>query len=304
MPELPEVEVIKLFLESKLLNKKISTIEILNPKSFVGDPEKILNKKIIKFTRHGKQLSIHLSNKLILLVHLKMTGQLVLSPLSSKGVPEGQGILMGHPTKISSMPNNSTRIIFEFSPSLSREGSGEGLGSENEEVLFFNDQRKFGWVRIFSTKELKLFQSDLGLDIFDPLFTPNYFYQALQRSSAPIKTVLLNQKFFAGIGNIYANDALFLAKIHPSTSSNKVQRTKALKLYRSLISIMQQSVLAGGSTMKDQQFIRPDGSFGQNQFFFRVYQRTGQPCLVCGTPIEKTKVGSRGTFFCPACQKL
>jgi formamidopyrimidine-DNA glycosylase len=288
MPELPEVEVIKIFLEDKLLGQTISSLEILNPKSFIGDIKDVIGQKIVKFTRLGKQLSIYLSNGKILLVHLKMTGQLILSPLSSKGVPEGQGILMGHPTKINSMPNKSTRLIFKF----------------KNYILFFNDQRKFGWVKVMTQPELVEGQKNLGLDILDQKFTNKYFYQALQRTRAPIKSVLLNQHFFAGIGNIYANDALFLSHIHPITSANKIQRSRALALQRSIISIMNQSILAGGSTMKDNKYVRPDGSFGANQFFFRVYSRAGEPCLLCHTPIRRISLGGRGTFFCPQCQKL
>lgn len=289
MPELPEVEVVKIFLQDKLLNKKIVSLDILNAKSFIGDPKDVINQKIIKFSRIGKQLSIHLSNGKIMLVHLKMTGQLILSPLSKgETAVGGEGLIMlGHPTKINSMPNNSTRLIFKF----------------KKYILFFNDQRKFGWVQVFTPDSLKIFQSRLGLDILDPHFTPKYFYLALQRSRAPVKTVLLDQNFFAGIGNIYANDALFLSKIHPSSPSNQIQRTSALALHKSLLSIMQQSILAGGSTMKDKNYVRPDGSFGGNQFFFRVYQRAGEPCLVCKTKIKRITLGGRGTFFCPKCQK-
>ncbi len=286
MPELPEVEVIKIFLENKLLNQKIVSLDILNTKSFIGDPKDITNQTIIKFSRIGKQLSIYLSNGKILLVHLKMTGQLILNPLSSKGVPEGRGILMGHPTKINSMPNNSTRIIFKF----------------KKYILYFNDQRKFGWVQIFTPESLKMFQKNLGHDILDDKFTPNYLYSQLQRSSRPVKSVLLDQNFFAGIGNIYANDALFLSKIHPSVSANQITKIQSKIIHKNLIVIMQQSILAGGSTMKDNKYIRPDGSFGNNQFFFRVYQRSGQSCLVCQTKIKRIVVGGRGTFFCPQCQ--
>ncbi len=289
MPELPEVEVVKLHLEQKLLHKTITKIEILTPKSFVGDPKLVEGQKIVKFSRLGKQLSIYLSNHLVLLIHLKMTGQLILSPLSSKGVPEGRGILMGHPTKdaLLNLPNKSTRIIFYF----------------KNFIFYFNDQRKFGWVRLYSSKALKLYQSNLGPDIFDPDFSPKYLYSQLQKSRRPIKIILLDQHYFAGIGNIYACDALFLAGIHPRTPSNKISRPKALKLHQSLLSIMRQSVLAGGSTARDNQYLRPDGTKGQNQFFFRVYQRKGEPCLNCGTKIEYLKIGGRGTFFCPHCQR-
>ena len=276
MPELPEVEVIKIFLEDKLLNQKIVSLDILNAKSFIGDPKDIVNKKIIKFSRIGKQLSIHLNNGKIMLVHLKMTGQLIID-----------GFMLGHPTK--SFNQKSTRLKFNFSDSS---------------ILFFNDQRKFGWIKIYNNQsELSEDQKNLGHDIFDDKFTPDYLYSQLQRSKAPIKSILLDQHFFAGIGNIYANDALFLSKIHTSTPSNKIQRTSVLALHNNLLLIMRQSVLAGGSTMKDNKYIRPDGSFGNNQFFFRVYQRAGEPCLVCKTKIKRIVVGGRGTFFCPKCQK-
>ena len=149
MPELPEVEVIKIFLEDKLLNQKIVSLDILNAKSFIGDPKDIINKKIIRFTRIGKQLSIHLNNGKIMLVHLKMTGQLIID-----------GFMLGHPTK--SFNQKSTRLKFNFSDSS---------------ILFFNDQRKFGWIKIYNNQsELSEDQKNLGHDIFDDKFTPDYLY--------------------------------------------------------------------------------------------------------------------------------
>ena len=293
MPELPEVEVVKLFLEQKLLRKTITKIEILNPKSFIGDSKKIIDQKIIKFSRTGKQLSIYLSNNLILLVHLKMTGQLIY-----------QGCVLGHPTKDSAlpMPTKSTRLIFHFSlpssrgmPDLSAEAGGQG-------VLYFNDQRKFGWVKLLTQSQLSDSQSNLGLDIFDPQFSPKYLYSQLQHSRRPVKVVLLDQHFFAGIGNIYANDALFLAGIHPQVPSNEINPKQAKLIHKFMLQIMKQSVLAGGSTARDNQYLHPDGTSGKNQFFFRVYERKGEPCLNCGTKIKYQKLAGRGTFFCPKCQ--
>jgi len=293
MPELPEVEVVKLFLEDKLLHQKITGLEIFTQKSFIGDKSKIIGQKIIKFSRIGKQLSIYLSNKLILLVHLKMTGQLLFkSPLSKPCLPAGredlEGLkMLGHPTK--TINSKSTRLIFTFN---------------NGSILYFNDQRKFGWIKLLSPSELVEVQSNLGWDIFDPKFTPQYLYSQLQTSSRPVKLVLLDQNKFAGIGNIYANDALFLAKVHPQTSSKKITLLQAKLIHRSLIDIMRQSVLSGGSTAKDNKYVRPDGSKGLNQFSFRVYQRAGEPCLICSTPIQKLQLSGRGTFFCPNCQKI
>ncbi len=286
MPELPEVEVVKLFLEPKLLHKTITKIEILSPKSFIGDSSLVIGQKITKFSRLGKQLSIYLSNQLILLVHLKMTGQLILMSPLSKGDLEGL-VMLGHPT--STINPKSTRLVFTFN---------------DKSKLFFNDQRKFGWVKLLSQAELVEAQSNLGLDIFDPKFTPKYLFYQLQKSCRPVKTLLLDQHYFAGIGNIYACDALFLAGIHPNLPANKVTRSKVLKLHGFLLSIMRQSVSVGGSTARDKKYLKPDGTSGQNQFFFRVYQRKGEPCLKCGTKIEYLKIGGRGTFFCPKCQKF
>lgn len=292
MPELPEVEVVRQFLDQHLINKTISNLEVLNKKSFTGDPKKIINQKIIKTSRIGKQLSIYLENNLILLFHLKMTGQIIYSPLFSRGMPAGQGVsTFGHPTPKedkSILPNKSTRLVFTFS---------------NGSKLFFNDQRKFGWVKLFTSDELADSQKNLGLDILSSKFTPKYFYQQIKNTSRPIKIVLLDQSKFAGIGNIYANDALFLSKINPTNPSNKITLQKSNLLHQNLIKIMKESILAGGSTAKDNKYVRPDGTSGQHQFNFQVYQRDGQPCLVCKTPIKRIKLGGRGTFFCPKCQK-
>jgi formamidopyrimidine-DNA glycosylase len=281
MPELPEVEVIRLFLEANLIGKTISKFEIITPKSFIGETELVEGQKITKFSRVGKQLSLHLKNGLILLFHLKMTGQIIM----------GDSVL-GHPTPKedkSILPNKSTRLIFTFS---------------DKSKLFFNDQRKFGWVKLLNQAELAEAQKNLGFDILNPKFTSNYLYQQLKTSSRPIKAVLLDQSKFAGIGNIYANDSLFLAKIHPNTPSNKINLKKAVLLHQFLVQIMKNSIKSGGSTAKDNKYIHPDGSSGHHQFNFQVYQRDKKPCLICQTPIKKVKIGGRGTFFCPKCQKI
>jgi formamidopyrimidine-DNA glycosylase len=293
MPELPEVEVVRLFLEKKLTHKTISHLEILTPKSFIGDSNQIIDQKIVKFTRLGKQLSLHLQNQLIILFHLKMTGQIIFVPLSSKGKARREGDLktiLGHPTKdaFTNLPNKSTRLIFTFS---------------DHSKLYFNDQRKFGWVKVLSPTELTDFQKNVGVDLLSPRFTLDYFYNQLQTSSRAIKLVLLDQSKFAGIGNIYANDALFLAKINPTTSSKNISLSQAKILHQKLVDLIKESISHGGSTAKDNKYIHPDGGFGEHQYHFRVYQRNGQPCLVCQTPIQRIKIGGRGTFFCPKCQK-
>ena len=282
MPELPEVEVVRLFLESHLIGKKITKLEILTPKSFIARPEHvegIEGQKIISTSRLGKQLSLYLQNGLILLFHLKMTGQIIY-----------EGVSLGHPTKdaLNSLPGKSTRLIFTLS---------------DKSKLYFNDQRKFGWVKLLNQAELIEVQKKIGIDLLSPKFTTKYFYTQVQSSLRPIKQILLDQSKFAGIGNIYANDALFLSRLHPQISSKKITLSQAKILRHFLIKILKESISQGGSTAKDNKYIHPDGSHGQHQFHFRVYQREGESCLKCHTPIKKIKIGGRSTFFCPVCQK-
>lgn len=283
MPELPEVETVRLFLDKNILGKTITYLEILNPKSFIARPEPVegvIGQTIVSTSRLGKQLSIHLSNNLILLFHLKMTGQIIVG-----------NSVFGHPTPKedkTNLPNKSTRLIFTFS---------------DKSKLYFNDQRKFGWVKVLNKNELAEFQKNVGVDVLSSDFTDDYFYHQLQKTTRAIKLVLLDQSKFAGIGNIYDNDALFLSRIHPQTPSNKITQKTAKILRQNLIDLMKESLFHGGSTAKDNKYIHPDGSVGQHQYFFRVYQREKDPCLVCQTPIKRIKIGGRGTFFCPVCQK-
>lgn len=280
MPELPEVETVRIFLDKNILNKTISNIKILNSKSFISNPKLAQRQTIISTSRLGKQLSLHLRNNFILLFHLKMTGQIII----------GDSVF-GHPTPKedkTNLPNKSTRVIFTFSDGTK---------------LFFNDQRKFGWVKVLNQTELAEAQKNVGIDALSPDFTDDYFYHQLQKTSRAIKLVLLDQSKFAGIGNIYANDALYLSRIHPQTPSNKITPKKAKILRQNLVDLMKESLFHGGSTAKDNKYIHPDGTVGQHQYFFRVYQKQNEPCQNCQTPIKRIKIGGRGTFYCPKCQK-
>ncbi len=290
MPELPEVETVKRLLEKKITGHTITKLEILTAKSFIGDPCGVIGQKITHFTRLGKQLSIHLSNHQILLVHLKMTGQLIYLPAVSKeGI--GKGLYMGHPTKdmfTTKFPSKSTRLIFTFS---------------NHSTLYFNDQRKFGWVKVLSRDELVESQSKVGIDILDPRYTLQYFTAQLKTTSRPIKVVLLDQNKFAGLGNIYANDALFIAKIDPRHPAKSIPAPRIRILHRATIDLINESINHGGSTAKDNLYLHPDGTIGSHQYHFRVYQRQKEPCPICGQPILRLNLGGRGTFYCSHCQK-
>jgi len=278
MPELPEVETIRRQLEPKLVGQTISSVEILNPKSFIGNPQKIIGKKIVSLTRIGKQLSINLSGDWIILAHFKMTGGLFFKP-----------------TKY-------TRVIISLNKTNSPSFSKRGLGGDLN--LYFSDLRKFGWLRLFTQKSLKEFQKDLGIDALSPDFTLDYFYRQLQSSSRPIKLILLDQTKMAGIGNIYANDALFLSHIHPLTTSKAITKAKAKKLFFNLQKIMSESILHGGSTARDRGYIMPDGNAGTHQDHFLVYGKAGQPCPVCSAKIKREKIGGRSFFYCYKCQKV
>jgi len=283
MPELPEVETVRLFLNQKIIGKKIKSIQVLNAKSLSGDYKKILNQPIISLNRIGKQLSIHFSHSLSFLIHLKMTGQLIF-------VDKSQTIL-GHPTPSlykTPLPWTSTRIIFTFS-----DGS----------MLYFNDQRKFGWIKLVKLNQLKSLQSNLGPDILSRQFTLSYFQKTLQNSNRFIKTLLHDQSLYAGIGNIYANDALFLSHIHPQTRALNITSTQAKSLYQNIKKVIRQGIKYGGSTAKDNMYLKPDGTKGQQQYNFYVYQRAGEPCPNCHSKIIRLKLQGRSAFFCPHCQK-
>jgi len=198
-----------------------------------------------------------------------MTGQLVYQPYSSQ-----QRTFLGHPTpklKHSPLPNKSTRVIFSFS---------------DKSFLFFNDQRKFGWIKIIKKSQLKKSQSNLGPDILSPHFTYQYFYSQLRSSSRPIKNLLHDQSKFAGIGNIYANDSLFLAKIHPKTPAQNINSRQSRLLYSSIKKIIKEAIKKGFQ-----------------QYNFRVYQKERELCKRCGHKIVRLKFSGRSSFYCPYCQK-
>jgi formamidopyrimidine-DNA glycosylase len=282
MPELPEVETIRRQLESKIIGKTICDINIICPKSFIGDPYKIIGKKIISLTRKGKQLSINLSNNYVLLAHFKMTGGLFFKP------------------------SKHTRVIIKFKNSvapLSRGAVPRNGGRTEGFNLYFSDLRKFGWLKLFTQAELVQAQKNLGIDILSPDFTKKYFYNQLQKSKRPIKIFLLDQTKFAGIGNIYACDSLFLSKISPLTPAQNISLSKSNTLCSNIQQIMSESILHGGSTARDRGYLLPDGQSGTHQNHFLVYQRENEKCLVCKAKIKRIKQGGRFTFYCPHCQK-
>lgn len=286
MPELPEVETVRIGLAKLLPGRVIKQVEFDNPKSFPNPPGDVANfvvgAKVLLVARRAKVLLIELSSKYSLVIHLKMTGQLVFRGEHNFGA--------GHPNDslIGKLPDKTTHVTIYF---------------EDGTKLFFNDQRKFGWVRIFPTAEvpnIDFFQK-VGPEPLDSSFTPEVFYRRMQRrKNSNIKAVLLDQTVLAGIGNIYADEGLWGAKIHPSTLVKDVTREQADVLYKELIDVLKLSIEKGGST--DRNYVNAEGKKGSYISFARVFRREGKPCPRCGTTIEKIRVAGRGTHVCPHCQ--
>ncbi len=278
MPELPEVETLRRQLEKTIISKKISQVKVLRAKSFQGNPKQIIGKKIIGIERKAKILIVKLSGKLYLLIHLKLTGQLIYHQ-------KRQRIVGGHPTLdwVNKLPSKHTRVIINFSD-----------GSK----LYFNDIRVFGWMKI--VKNLKLKIKNLGVEPFGKEFTIKYLKDIFSKSGRAVKLVLMDQSKIAGIGNIYANDALFLARIDPRKPTKQLSNLAIKQLRASIIKVLKTGIKYGGASKNTYKHL--DGLGGSYQKHFLVYQQDGKKCRKCGNLIKRIKIGGRGTFFCPKCQ--
>lgn len=268
MPELPEVETIKRQLENTVIGRKITKIDVLNSKTFIGNPSLVLNKPIIKISRCAKILEIIFCDNSALCIHFKMTGRLLHQP---------QGEFL---------PERFTRIIFYL---------------DDGSRLLFDDPRKFGWV-----KALKDILAEPQCKAIEPLssdFTLANFSKIIQHSKKPIKLLLMDQNKIGGIGNIYANEILFAARINPFRIANSLGDCEIKKLYQSTLKILAKAIRCKGSSGKDEWYRQLNGEAGGYQKHFTVYQREGKKCLICANKIQRKNLGGRGTFYCPNCQK-
>ena len=302
MPELPEVETIKRGLSKFCVQKRINRVEIRCEKSFMGPKELVEGAKIIGLRRFGKALIFDFDNAVSMMVHLRMTGQLVyrasgkengadiMEVAKNKSLGDEDSFAGGHPTDafFEKLPDKQTRVIFEM------EGG----------TLYFNDQRKFGFCKLIPTAEVEDDSFIKSLADEPWKIDTDVFYQKLQRrKNSPIKAVILDQKIICGLGNIYADEALFDAKIHPETPAGDLTRKQAEGLVKSAQKVMDASIDSGGSTMAT--YVRADGTKGDYlEKFAKVFRREGEPCERCGTEIKKNRVAGRGTHYCPVCQKL
>lgn len=289
MPELPEVETVRAGLTQFLPGKQIADVKSDWHKSFPNAPADVtaflLGATILQIRRRAKVLLIDIDTKYTLVIHLKMTGQLVYR--------DGQHHFgAGHPTDslVGVLPDKSTRVIFTF-----KDGS----------KLFFNDQRKFGWVRLIPTVEveqLDFFQKVGPEPLADDFTAPEFISRLNRRNRSGIKAVLLDQTVIAGVGNIYADESLWGARIHPETRVQDISPARLTALYTSLQEILRLSIAKGGST--DRNYVTAEGKRGSYLTFAHVFRREGKPCARCGALIIKTKVAGRGTHLCPHCQQL
>ncbi len=276
MPELPEVETIRTQLDKFLTGDRISKVEIIHPK-YSFPTEKVIGQKIIGIRRIAKILSIDLGSGYSILIHVKMTGQLIYrgkklanTKIISKKIIGGLG-------------GKHTHVVFYLS---------------DGDMLYFNDVRKFGWMKLMPTGNLDLKVSP------EPLkdLTKELFKDILSKSSRNIKVVLMDQDKIGGIGNIYANDALWLAKIDPTKKANNLRSLEVNKLFSSIEKVLDNGLKYGGAS--ENAFVTPDGEEGEYQNHTLVYGREGEICRNCKkNKIEKTFLGGRGTYWCSICQK-
>jgi formamidopyrimidine-DNA glycosylase len=275
MPELPEVETVRRTLLKLAKGKTIQDVRVLWPK-IVKRPEEVqqfrdalIGQTIQDVGRRGKFLKIYLDDY-VLVSHLRMEGRY--------GLYDREEPYDKH-----------THVFFEFTD-----------GTE----LRYRDVRKFGTMHLFKKGEEELSPplSQLGPEPFSEHFTPDVLYDRLQKTNRNIKAALLDQKVVVGLGNIYVDEALFRAGIHPERAANQLSREEVTKLHREIVETLKEAVEKGGSTIRT--YINTQGEIGMFQLQLFVYGKKGEFCQRCGTVIEKMVVSGRGTHICPRCQPL
>ncbi len=295
MPELPEVETIRLQLDKLLLNKTITAVSVLSPRNFIGDKKNLIGRKILSVKRRAKVILMELNNGDYLAVHLKMTGQLIYR--------EKEKISLGKDNcgryDVSVLPNNYTRVIISL----------------NKGKLYFNDLRKFGWMKVLKISNFKFQISNSGQqkldkiaggsygpEPFDKGFTEEYLQNIFAKTSRPIKLILLDQEKIAGIGNIYASEVLFKAGILPMKPAKKLGDKDIKILREAVIKILTKAIKQKGTSDKDEAYRQSNGEKGNYQNYLKVYGRNNEKCPKCHGIIKRIKIGGRGTFYCPQCQ--
>ncbi|MBC7471847.1 MAG: bifunctional DNA-formamidopyrimidine glycosylase/DNA-(apurinic or apyrimidinic site) lyase [candidate division SR1 bacterium] len=302
MPELPEVESLRRSLVPYIQGKKINSVEVILPKLVSGRGTKrvvnqamadsfvnnISRKIVTGLTRRAKNIIFTFDDNSVMVVHLKMTGQLVFKPFQAVG--KVTLISGGHPIELSTseLPNKHSYIIFYF---------------ENG-TLFYNDVRQFGYLLHFSSLEEAINDghfAKLGFEPLDDSFILKNFEVGLKRKTGNLKKVLLDQEIVVGLGNIYADEVCFMAKVRPNRLVKTLSKKEIKSLYEAINKIIPRAIELGGSSIAD--YLLADGSRGNYAREHKVYGRAGKECLVCGTILTKTVSGGRTTVYCKKCQK-
>ena len=280
MPELPEVETIRKGLEKYLVGHKIEDIEIRVPKLFQGDPKNVRGAKVVRVARFGKGLVVDLSNGYSLAIHIKLTGQLIYRDEKTKDIAVSK-------QKVGTIPNKFTHIVFTL---------------DKKAFVYYNDLRRFGWIKVVPTNEVQNlpFFKSMGPEPFKDL-TLEYFRKVLSNSNLAVKPLIMDQKRIGGIGNIYANDSLYLAKINPKRSAKSLSPAEQKNLFDAVHKVMEKGMKYGGSS--ELTYVNVLGQEGEYQHHTLVYGRQGDICERDGGRIKKIFLGGRGTYWCPKCQK-
>ena len=270
MPELPEVETIKNELAPHVVGRRFTNISV-SWKKLVKQPSleefraRLIGQKIKGLSRRGKYLIFHLNGGDLLIAHLKMSGALLVSPDSSA-------------------PPRYTNAILEL----------------DKGTIFFRDPRKFG--AMWLTRDEKTAIPKLGPEPLEPDFTPDVLAERLKKHKAPIKAVLIDQGVIAGVGNMYADEALFAARIHPLRQSDSLSKGEIECLHHAIQGVLRAGIESKGASIVN--YYRPSGELGAAHEGFMVAHRRGENCPRCGTPLQRIAVRNRGTYFCPNCQRL
>ncbi len=273
------------------MGQRVAGVEVLWPKCFPAPAEDVARLVVGAAVRHvgrrGKVLVVELDSGHALMFHLKMTGQMVLVKA------DGERYAGGHPSESmrAELPDRSTRVVMQLA------------GGDR---LYFNDQRKFGWIKLVPTSEVEAdaLVGRLGPEVTDEAFSAEYLAGQLARhKGAPVKAVILDQSVVAGVGNIYADESLHLAKLHPARRAGSLTAAEVRRLQAAVREIMAAGIEHGGTSFA--HYVNSLGGRGDYLQHARVFKRTGQPCPVHpDTLIEKIRVAGRGTHICPKCQKL
>ncbi len=269
MPELPEVETIKNELTPHVVGHHITDVALLWDR-IVRQPSveefcsRLTGQEIAGVARRGKYLIISLASGKVLIIHLKMTGSLLIKPASAE-------------------PDKFIRAIIHL---------------DNGSRLYFRDPRKFG--AMWLVEDENTIVGKLGPEPLEANFTPQLLAQRLNNRTAPIKALLCDQSLIAGVGNMYADEALFTARIHPLRSGKSLSRNEIERLHRAIQQVLRAAINDKGASVNT--YFRPGGELGTAHFQFKVAHQRGKNCHVCGTPIQRIPIRNRGSYFCPKCQ--